>query len=155
MDVLRKMYIHPEEEQVVAQWRLNLCSEAKIKKIPNALLSCYVNEKVYHWIQDQNIFQFPDEYNLLISYFPPTNWESISIHESKIAVILCAHVDYHCFESALNRVREKDFMSQFMVAHSRDRLKEKLFMMNLGNISDIYEGRSIKELYSNFLQDQL
>jgi len=156
MELLRSPVLSEEDLKVFVKWRNLLREEAAIKGIPKALVSAYVNEKVYFWIQSQKIQVSPDEYNILTTYFPPTNWESVSLHDHKIAVVLCASVTFHTYHSALLRIREPGFMSQFMIAHNKDRYAEKELMRRIGSGCDYYYfGRSIEELFNKFLDDHL
>ena len=148
--------LNSDDQALLSEWRTMLRKEAEVKIIPSALVPTYINEKVYHWIQVEKITEMPDEYNALIYHFPLTNWESVCYHDSKIAVVLCAYVGFHTFQSALRRVKEPDFMSEFMKAHTKDRDQEKAQMKRLGSDHDFYYfGRSLGELFTKFLEDHL
>jgi hypothetical protein len=155
MELLSSFILNDKDLVIINEWRDLLLAEAERKRIPLALRTSYVNEKVYHWIQ-RRVINNPDEYNLLLGIFPMTNWESVCYHDWKIAVVLCAYVNFHTFESAIRRVKEPDFMSAFLRAHSKDREAERTRMKLLRNDVDVlYLGRPIIELFSSFLEDHV
>lgn len=143
--------------------------EAKFKRIPVAFIPMYMNEKVNHWLlEDEGQLSF-SEFFLLSQIFVPTNWESVAIHPSKVACILCAYVDTHSFESALLRVNSPGFLDDFFRAHIEDRslshsqdriltslIRERTCVVRALNTfgEKQYDGRSLEHLFSMFLQSR-
>ncbi len=99
-----------------------------------------------------------EEFQLLCHLFPLTNWESYVTHTYKVACLLCVHVNYHSFHSALFRVSQQDFMTEFLQAHDRDRTVYAKSLREIDMLTrDLYEGesyrgRKISDFFVNFIQ---
>jgi len=150
----------PKDKVVIRKWRELLQQECVNKRIPQALVPVYCNEKVQHWIQSCGESQdlLEQEARYLSRIFVPTNWESMTIHPSKVACLLCVNVDSHSFDSAMFRVSDPNYLSRFMRAHYSDKQDEKsvenAMLAGMYDILDAdYSGRDIKSLFFLFLRD--
>jgi len=108
-----------KDMDVVKKWRKCLELEAKVKRIPLALVPMYSNEKVNHWLEEQEQLSSHEVY-VLCQIFIPTNWDSINNHHDKVACMLCAYVDSYSFESAKFFLQRPGFMQRFLSAHLSD-----------------------------------
>jgi hypothetical protein len=150
----------PKDVVVIRKWRDLLQRECVNKRIPKALVPVYCNEKVQRWIQTCGINQdlLDQEARYLSRIFIPTNWESMTIHPSKVACLLCVNVDSHSFDSAMFRVSDPHFLNCFMRAHYQDKQGDKgvenAILKGIYDFLDSdYTGRDIKSLFFLFLRD--
>jgi len=154
-----------KDREVVQQWRKSLEMEAKLKRIPMALVPMYGNEKVNHWLQEQEQLS-TDEFHAMCQIFTPTNWNSINNHITKVACMLCAYVDSHSFESALFLLERPGFMKRFLSAHLKDfsRAMEQENILDAlvrkrtfdfeSKYSDMSDGLDMEKLFFKFLEDR-
>jgi len=151
-----------KNKEVVRKWRKCLDLEAKVKRIPLALVPMYTNEKVNSWLQEQEQLT-SDELNELCQIFTPTNWDSINNHSSKVACMLCAYVDSYSFESAEFFLQRPGFMKRFLSAHLRDFSKamdQEMIFVSLVRIRTqqfklkVLESLDLEKLFFKFLKDR-
>jgi hypothetical protein len=171
MSLFKPVCTDEKDKECLQKWRRLLLEKAKFKRIPLALIPMYINEKVNQWLLEKQKQLSFAEYYLLCQIFIPTNWESVAIHPSKVACILCAYVDTHDYESALVRSSSPEFLNNFFKAHIedrslshsqqkiltsliRERVKVSLTLEIFGkNLEEVYDGRSICTLFSKFMID--
>ena len=148
----------PEDAFIASKWRNLLRLDSHNKRIPEALVPLYCNEKVQLWIQNcgEIVDLLDQEARYLSRIFSPLNWESLAIHPSKLACLLCVNIDSHSYESAMFRVSDPDFFRSFIWSHYKDRLgdksEERAFLKSLYESSE-YTGRPLKTLFFLFLRD--
>ena len=156
MSMVTRFELSPKQEYTLKRWKSHMFSFAKSKRIPEGLIPLFCNEMVYKWMIESNLIG--EEFQFLCHFFPLTNWESYVTHSLKVACLLCVHVTYHSFQSALFRVSQEDFMTEFLQAHDRDRTVYAKSLHDIDMLTrDLYEGesyrgRKISEFFVNFIQ---
>ena len=157
MTSLFKPVCNSRDAFVASKWRNLLKMDSFNKRIPEALVPFYINEKVQLWIQNCGVMEelFEQEKRYLSQLFTPMNWESLAIHPYKLACLLCVNIDSHSFESALFRAQDPNFFRDFLWSHYKDRqtdkAEERAILKTLYECRE-YTGRDLKSLFFLFLQ---